>query len=133
MSTRLTRYIPDDQQRLTLLRLVHAEASKAGLRPDLVIALIHAENDYKLKDGRRGISRYTDIWLARGGRWLCIAAHITAYRAASELSADVAEMQGGAVATEPTSGSRGRTFPQRLSADVVQTQPNGGCRPGADD
>lgn len=47
------------------------------------VALIHAENDYRLKDGRRGISRYTDIWLARGGRWLCIAAHITAYRAAS--------------------------------------------------
>ncbi|HAQ26845.1 MAG TPA: transglycosylase, partial [Pseudomonas sp.] len=30
MSTRLTRYMPDASERLTLLRLVHREASKAG-------------------------------------------------------------------------------------------------------
>ncbi|MBI5721492.1 MAG: nuclear transport factor 2 family protein [Burkholderiales bacterium] len=47
------------------------------------VALIHAENDYVLKDGRRGISRYTDIWHKREGRWLCIAAHITVHRAPS--------------------------------------------------
>src|SRR5262245_5394192 len=41
------------------------------------VALIHAENAYELKDGRTGISRYTDIWHKRDGRWLCIAAHIT--------------------------------------------------------
>ena len=45
------------------------------------VALIHAENDYELKDGRRGVSRYTDIWLKREGRWRCIAAHITEHRA----------------------------------------------------
>jgi len=45
------------------------------------VALIHAENDYVLKDGRRGVSRYTDIWHQREGRWLCIAAHITVHRA----------------------------------------------------
>jgi ketosteroid isomerase-like protein len=45
------------------------------------VALIHAENDYELKDGRRGVSRYTDIWLKRDGRWLCIAAHITVHKA----------------------------------------------------
>lgn len=47
------------------------------------VALIHAENDYVLKDGRRGVSRYTDIWHKREGRWLCIAAHITEHRAPS--------------------------------------------------
>jgi ketosteroid isomerase-like protein len=41
------------------------------------IALIHAENAYELKDGRRGMSRYTDIWFKQGGVWRCIAAHIT--------------------------------------------------------
>lgn len=42
------------------------------------VALIHAENDYEMKDGRRGISRYTDIWQRQDdGRWLCVAAHIT--------------------------------------------------------
>jgi hypothetical protein len=47
------------------------------------VALIHAENAYELKDGRKGVSRYTDIWQRRGGRWVCIAAHITAHRAPS--------------------------------------------------
>lgn len=45
------------------------------------LALIHAENAYELKDGRSGVSRYTDIWHRRDGRWLCVAAHITAQRA----------------------------------------------------
>jgi ketosteroid isomerase-like protein len=44
------------------------------------VALIHAENDYRTKDGKRGIDRYTDIWLKQGGRWMCVAAHITTLR-----------------------------------------------------
>ena len=44
------------------------------------VALIHAENAYQLKDGRKGVSRYTDIWQKRDGRWLCIAAHISVHR-----------------------------------------------------
>lgn len=45
------------------------------------VALIHAENDYEMKDGRKGISRYTDIWQRIGGRWWCVAAHITVHKA----------------------------------------------------
>jgi uncharacterized protein (TIGR02246 family) len=45
------------------------------------VALIHAENAYELKDGRKGVSRYTDIWHKQDGRWLCIAAHITVHQA----------------------------------------------------
>jgi ketosteroid isomerase-like protein len=46
------------------------------------IAIIHAENAYELKDGRKGVSRYTDIWHKQSdGRWKCIAAHITTYKA----------------------------------------------------
>lgn len=44
------------------------------------VALIHAENAYELKDGRQGVSRYTDIWHRREGRWVCIAAHITVHK-----------------------------------------------------
>jgi hypothetical protein len=40
------------------------------------VALIHAENVAELKNGRKAISRYTDIWHKQEGRWLCIAAHI---------------------------------------------------------
>ena len=36
MSGRLKRYLPDAGERLTLLRLVHREASKAGLQPERV-------------------------------------------------------------------------------------------------
>lgn len=44
------------------------------------VALVHAENAYELKDGRRGINRYTDVWVKRDGRWSCVAAHITVHR-----------------------------------------------------
>lgn len=44
------------------------------------LALIHAENAYTLKDGREGVSRYTDIWHRQGGGWRCVAAHITEHR-----------------------------------------------------
>lgn len=72
MSTRLTRYIPDDRERLTLLRLVHAEASKAGLRPDLVIALIHAESHFDRfaisSVGAQGLMQVMPFWKAELGR-----------------------------------------------------------------
>lgn len=43
------------------------------------IAIINAENAYELKNGRRGVSRYTDIWHKQSdGVWKCISAHITA-------------------------------------------------------
>ena len=44
------------------------------------LAVVRAENDYRRKDGRRGINRYTDLWLERNGRWQCIAAHITVHK-----------------------------------------------------
>jgi hypothetical protein len=44
------------------------------------VALIHAENAYTLKDGRKGVNRYTDLWVKRSGRWWCVAAHITVHR-----------------------------------------------------
>lgn len=44
------------------------------------VAIIHAENDYELKDGRKGINRYTDIWHKRENRWWCVAAHITVFK-----------------------------------------------------
>lgn len=72
MSTRLTRFIPDNEQRLTLLRLVHAEASKAGLRPDLVIALIHAESHFDRfaisSVGAQGLMQVMPFWKAELGR-----------------------------------------------------------------
>lgn len=47
------------------------------------VALIHAENAYERKDGRKGINRYTDIWTKKNGRWVCVAAHITVHKPAT--------------------------------------------------
>jgi ketosteroid isomerase-like protein len=41
------------------------------------VALIHARTTYTLADGRAGGGRYTDVWARRGGRWLCVSAHVT--------------------------------------------------------
>jgi len=56
---------------------------KVSIRRFDDVALIHAENAYELKDGRRGVSRYTDIWHKRGTHWRCVAAHITVLEAPS--------------------------------------------------
>lgn len=72
MSTRMRRYIPDAEERLSLLRLVHREASKADLRPDLVIALIHAESHFDRfaisSVGAQGMMQVMPFWKAELGR-----------------------------------------------------------------
>jgi ketosteroid isomerase-like protein len=45
------------------------------------VALVHAENAYTLKDGRKGVNRYTDIWVKQKDSWWCVAAHITVHKA----------------------------------------------------
>ena len=40
-------------------------------------AIIHARTTYTRPDVASGAGRYTDIWARRGGRWLCVAAHVT--------------------------------------------------------
>jgi ketosteroid isomerase-like protein len=48
------------------------------------LGLARAENAYELKDGRRGINRYTDVWIKQDDdRWLCVSAHITVLKAPS--------------------------------------------------
>lgn len=39
-------------------------------------AVIHARTSYLTPDGAAGTGWYTDIWLRRDGRWLCVAAHV---------------------------------------------------------
>lgn len=56
---------------------------KVNIRRFGDVALIHAENAYEMKDGRKGVSRYTDVWLKQDGSWRCILAHINVYKAPS--------------------------------------------------
>lgn len=40
-------------------------------------AIIHGRTVYTKPGGQPGAGRYTDVWSHRGGRWLCVAAHVT--------------------------------------------------------
>ena len=66
MSTRLTPYIKHPQERLTLLRVVHREATRFGLRPELVLSVIHVESlfdRYAVSSaGAQGLMQVMPFW-----------------------------------------------------------------------
>ena len=41
------------------------------------VAIVHGRTTYTKPDGQAGAGRYTDIWALQGGRWRCVAAHVT--------------------------------------------------------
>jgi ketosteroid isomerase-like protein len=40
-------------------------------------AIIHAATAFTTTAGADGRGRYTDIWSKQGGRWVCVAAHVS--------------------------------------------------------
>ncbi|MGH8444918.1 MAG: lytic transglycosylase domain-containing protein [Solimonas sp.] len=72
MSGRLQRFMPDDAQRLELLRLVHSEARRAKLAPELVLAVIEVEsgfNRYAVSSaGAQGLMQIMPFWLKEIGK-----------------------------------------------------------------
>jgi soluble lytic murein transglycosylase-like protein len=46
MSRRLTRQVPDAEERLHILRTVHRQATLAGVEPELVLAVIDVESNF---------------------------------------------------------------------------------------
>ncbi|ABI55892.1 lytic transglycosylase domain-containing protein [Alkalilimnicola ehrlichii MLHE-1] len=67
MSARIEDRVPDPDQRIRLLRKVHAEATRAGLDPQLVLAVIHVESNFNRfavsTAGARGIMQIMPFWL----------------------------------------------------------------------
>lgn len=65
---RLEKYLPDEHQRLDLLRRVHAEAKRAKLDPELVLAVIHIESRFDRHAisyaGAVGYMQIMPFWLA---------------------------------------------------------------------
>jgi len=41
-------------------------------------AIIHSHMTFRTKDGVLRQGRYTDDWLRRDGKWLCVAANVIA-------------------------------------------------------
>lgn len=72
MSSRLQPWVPDDAQRLELLRLVHAEARRARLSPELVLAVIDVESRFDRyaisSAGALGLMQVMPFWLKELGR-----------------------------------------------------------------
>ncbi|MGK0500928.1 MAG: soluble lytic murein transglycosylase-like protein, partial [Oceanicoccus sp.] len=72
MSGRLQRFIKDPKQRLELLRAVHREATKANLKPDLVLALIQIESYFDpyaiSRVGAQGLMQVMPFWKNEIGR-----------------------------------------------------------------
>ncbi len=72
MSARLRRFIKDPQERLTLLRMIHQEAKRADLSPELVISVIHVEsafNPYAVSYvGAQGLMQVMPFWKNELGR-----------------------------------------------------------------
>lgn len=72
MSSRLARAMPDEHERLELLRHLHLEASRAELPPELVLAVIQVESNFDRfaisSAGARGLMQVMPFWLKELGR-----------------------------------------------------------------
>ncbi|USE34505.1 lytic transglycosylase domain-containing protein [Endozoicomonas sp. SCSIO W0465] len=66
MSTRLSRFIKDPALRLKVLKMIHFEASKVDLQPELVLALIQTESafdQYAVSSaGAQGLMQIMPFW-----------------------------------------------------------------------
>jgi soluble lytic murein transglycosylase-like protein len=66
MSTRLSPFIQNPEERLDLLRAIHREAKRAQLKPDLVLALIQVESKFDRyavsRAGAQGLMQVMPFW-----------------------------------------------------------------------
>ena len=71
MSLRLKSRIRDKHERIQLLNIVHAEANRAGLEPELVLAIIEVESSFNRwaisKVGARGLMQVMPFWVKELG------------------------------------------------------------------
>ena len=72
MSSRLARFVDDPQQRLQLLRQIHAAATAAELPPELVLAVIEVESHFDRfavsRVGAQGMMQVMPFWKDEIGR-----------------------------------------------------------------
>ncbi len=67
MSRRLKRFVADPAARIEILRQVHYEATRVGLEPELVLAVIEVESRFDRfaisVSGARGLMQVMPFWL----------------------------------------------------------------------
>ena len=72
MSGRLTPYVKDPQERLRILRLVHQEALRFNLKPEIVLAVMHVESlfdRYAISNvGAQGLMQVMPFWKTEIGK-----------------------------------------------------------------
>ena len=72
MSSRLSRYVKDPQQRLDLLRAIHGAAAQADVPPELVLAVIEVESHFDRfaisRVGAQGMLQVMPFWKDEIGR-----------------------------------------------------------------
>jgi soluble lytic murein transglycosylase-like protein len=72
MSRRLERQVKDSEERIKILKLVHLEASRADLPPELILAVIETESNFDRYAisvaGAIGLMQIMPFWLDEIGR-----------------------------------------------------------------
>ncbi len=72
MSRRLSRQVENPQERIKILKLVHREATRANLAPELVLAIIETESNFDhyaiSVAGAIGLMQIMPFWLDEIGR-----------------------------------------------------------------
>jgi soluble lytic murein transglycosylase-like protein len=72
MSARLARQLPDPEERIELLQLVHMEAKRVDLPPELILAVIDVESDFDRYAvsvaGALGLMQIMPFWKEEIGR-----------------------------------------------------------------
>jgi len=72
MSKRLESRIPDPQIRIELLRMIHREATRTKLAPELILAVIQVESAFDQwaisRAGARGLMQIMPFWLKEIGQ-----------------------------------------------------------------
>jgi soluble lytic murein transglycosylase-like protein len=72
MSSRLSRYVKDPQQRLDLLQGIHGAATQASVPPELVLAVIEVESHFDRfaisRVGAQGMMQVMPFWKDEIGR-----------------------------------------------------------------
>lgn len=72
MEQRLRRFVPVPQERIKLLKLVHRESVRCGLRPEILLAVIEVESLFDRfavsSSGAQGLMQVMPFWRKEIGR-----------------------------------------------------------------